>query len=182
MEKENNRVFTPSEYKAVYKAIDSRIFKKSINTALYTGMRYKELQLFADNPQWHRPDKSDIFLPRKFTKNRKDRYVHLTPHFNELLTMYLETDGGLYFPHRRSWYDNIQRWGAWAGIKDYKNLNVKTTRKTWESWLVRAGYDAVKVMLSQGHTQTTAILYYFNLSFTKEDIAQIKQRTIGWME
>jgi integrase len=161
-----------------YETISKDKFKKAFDTALHTGMRYRELRLFSEHPEWHRRDKYEIFLPKKYTKTRKDRYVHLTKNFNKILTLYLKD--GLYYPHPRTWYDSIRRWSKQARIKDWHNINSKTTRKTWESWLVKSGYDSMRILLSQGHIQATAILYYINLSFTDEEIKEIKLRTSGW--
>lgn len=175
---EFNRVFTPFEADDIYYGIGKRKFKRAFDTALNTGMRYKELKLFAENPEWHRPKYNEIFLPKTANKNRIDRHVHLTENFNKFLGEYL--DAGLYFPARRTWFDSIRRWAKRAGVQDQHNINVKTTRKTWESWLIKANYDPLKVMLSQGHTQGTAILHYLNMSFTKDEIEAIKKKTLGW--
>jgi len=178
MTKELNRVFTPNESDAVYEAIQKRKFKRAFDTALNSGMRYKELRLLVEHPEWHRAKKVEVFIPKVKSKTRFERYVHLTESFNKLLSEYL--DIGLYFPDRRTWYDSVRRWAKKAGIEDWQNVNVKTTRKTWECWLMRSEYDPIKILLNQGHTQTTAILHYLNLSFTPREIENIKQKTHGW--
>ena len=175
---EINRVLRPKESDSIYDIIPKDKHKKVFDTALNTGMRYKEVRLFAKKPELHRPDRFEIFLPKTITKTKKDRYVHLTKSFNKLLTEYLKT--GLEPPHPRTWYDNIRRWAKLAGIEDWHNINIKTTRKTWESWLVKSGCDSIKILLSQGHIQATAIMHYINLSFTEEEIEEIKLRTSGW--
>ncbi len=62
------------------------------------------------------------------------------------------------------------------------HLCAKTSRKTWESWLVfyypeRAGL----VYQSQGHTGTTSLVYYQNMPFTDADKAQMKAYVEGWV-
>jgi integrase len=175
---EINRVLRPKEADMIYDIIPKDKHKKVFDTALNSGMRYKEIREFAKKPELHRPDRFEIFLPRTITKTQKDRYVHLTKSFNKLLVQYLKT--GLEPPHPRTWYDNIQRWSRLAGIKDWHNINIKTTRKTWESWLLKAGYDSTKILLSQGHIESVAIMHYFNMSFTEEEIEEIKIKTMGW--
>lgn len=180
---ERNRVLTPQEFDLIYNIIPKEKFKRSFNNALYTGMRPRELYLFSQNPKWHDPKRRTVFLPMKYTKTKKERYVHLTRHYNEILSLYLENGGELYYPKKtRSWYDNVRRWAEQAGIEDWWNINAKTTRKTWESWLVVSGYDGTKILLSQGHIQSTALAHYLNLRFTDDEVREIKVRTAGWME
>ncbi len=38
----------------------------------------------------------------------------------------------------------------------------------------------VLVAMNMGHTNLTAMQHYLNIPFTKEEIEQIKVRTVGW--
>lgn len=186
--KESNRVLSPQEFDAIYEIIQKDKFKKAWDNALHTGMRCRELWYFSQHPEWHNAKRRTIFIPKLYTKKvkikEKERNVHLTRTYNQILALYLKDNGGLYYPEKtRSWYDNVRRWAKKAGIEDWWNINVKTTRKTWESWLfISYPEKAPQILLSQGHIQSTALTHYLNLGFTDEEKREIKMRTAGWME
>jgi len=67
-----------------------------------------------------------------------------------------------------------------AGL-DGRGLGPRSTRKSWESWLVSSYPDRVlEVFLSQGHTQMTALGHYLNLPFTSNDKANMIEWVAGW--
>ena len=83
-------------------------------------------------------------------------------------------------PNWKGWTQNMERWAERAGL-DPEGLGPKTTRKTWESWLVSSYPDRVlEVFLSQGHTQMTALSHYLNLPFTSNDKANMVEWVAGW--
>lgn len=174
------RALTPKEFDLIYEVIPKDKHKRGFDTALNTGMRFKELETFVKHPKWFNSERFIIFLPRFETKIKKERNVHLTKNFNKILKLYLKD--GLEYPSRRSWLYNVQRWAKMAGIEDWGNINTKTTRKTWESWLVMSDYNPLKILASQGHIDSTSLAHYLNLSFTSEEIKEIRMRTAGWME
>ncbi|MGA9405135.1 MAG: hypothetical protein WBV57_08915 [Methanoregula sp.] len=60
-------------------------------------------------------------------------------------------------------------------------VQIRTGRKTWECWLLAAYPDKViNIVLSQGHTETTALRHYFNISWTQAEREAIKEQVIGW--
>ncbi len=85
---------------------------------------------------------------------------------------------------------NLIRWAkraritALPGYEQDNNptgITVRTTRKTWESWLLASYPDKViNITLSQGHTETTALRHYFNISFTPAERQALKEETRGW--
>ena len=46
------RLLKPSEVLKIESAIQKSDLRMSFKTAVFTGMRYKELKLFADHPEW----------------------------------------------------------------------------------------------------------------------------------
>jgi len=174
------RVLTPFEYDAIKAVIPKPKMQFQLDVMLNTGMRYVELQRFAKNPKWHLPSKNLIYLPSKFTKTRKERNVLLTPIFNESLKMFLGMGNMLYFPSRATMGDNLKRWARKAKIDNPDNIAPKTLRKTFESWLVTADKNVLKILASQGHNSTTALMHYYTSGFTDRDKEEIIKRTAGW--
>jgi hypothetical protein len=83
------RLLKPSEVLKIESAIPKSDLRMSFKTAVFTGMRYKELQLFADHPEWFNLNHKIIIIPRKYTKTQDERKVNLTPQFSELLYYFL---------------------------------------------------------------------------------------------
>jgi hypothetical protein len=92
-----------------------------------------------------------------------------------------------------AWQISLIRWSEKAGLAplpgaseedyNYCGINVRTTRKTWESWLMTAYPNrAVEIAMSQGHTESIAIKHYLNCSFTKEEKMGIMDEVTGWGE
>ena len=174
------RVLTPAEYDAIKEVIEKPKMQFQLDVMLYTGMRYIELQRFTKHPEWHLPNKKLIYLPSKFTKTRKERNVLLTPIFNETLKIFLGMGNTLYFSSKSTMGENLKRWGAKAQIDNPTNIAPKTLRKTWESWLVTADKQMLKILASQGHNSTTALAHYYASGFTDRDKEEIVKRTEGW--
>ena len=63
----------------------------------------------------------------------KERYVILNPLGRMAINNFLMLKEEL--PSNQTWRENMIRWAEGAGI-DPIGLCPKTTRKTWESWLV----------------------------------------------
>lgn len=146
-----------------------------------TGMRYVEAQRLLQNSEWF-DGKKFIHLPREAIKKQKrkqkERWIRLSwkgasvaPHFVRV--------GRL--PDWKTWTENLQRWALRAGL-DPMGLSPKTTRKTWESWLVFSFPHYVPhIFLSQGHTSTTALEHYLNMPFTDDDGLRMKPWVEGWV-
>ncbi|GAH15823.1 unnamed protein product, partial [marine sediment metagenome] len=57
----------------------------------------------------------------------------------------------------------------------------KTTRKTWESWLMFFyPQRAMEIALSQGHTTVTSLQHYLGMPFTEVDRVEMAQFVEGW--
>jgi len=57
----------------------------------------------------------------------------------------------------------------------------KSTRCTWEAWLIHTYPPRVfEICLSQGHDETTSLNHYMGIGFTPMEKEQIKQWVEGW--
>jgi integrase len=194
MSDEEYEILIPSEYEMLYNNIllPTTSKKKSalqitVDTLLNTGMRYEELRKFADNHknestknQWYDAKNAAIVLPKEATKTKRGRTIHLTPEFNKNLKIYLTSGNELDVPPRSSMNENLRRWSI--GLKIDKIPSVKTFRKMWESYLLFAGYDPVRVAANQGHTTTIQLQHYLNFSSKlKSEKEAVMNLTKGWM-
>ena len=83
------RLLKPSEVLEIEAVIKKSDLRMSFKTAVFTGMRYKELQLFAEHPEWFHFNRKIIIIPKNYTKTKDERKVNLTPQFSELLYYFL---------------------------------------------------------------------------------------------
>lgn len=178
--REHTRILRPSEYKMLYNAIPKRPYQTMLNTALLTGMRYVELQRLQKNPKWF--DGEFIHLPEeavlKQERKQKQRVVILNPLARTVVGYFLDIKQPL--PVWQGWKDNLRRWSV-KGQLNPLDINVRTTRKTWESWLL-ACYpsDIIKVTLSQGHNSVTALQHYIGVGFNEHDKVEMREFVEGW--
>lgn len=169
------RIFSPSEYKLLLAGIPKVENRFLIEMMLNTGMRYVELQRFES--KYFNPKTRDITLPANITKTKRGRCVQLTPNFSRLLEVFI-SHAKVTYPSRATMNVNLERWSAELGWAP----DCKTFRKTIETWLIYAGYDAFKVAISQGHSTTVQIAHYQNMSSClKNELAEVKKFTEGWM-
>ena len=174
------RILRPSEYEALLRAVQKKRHRTMLQALLYTGMRYIELQRFQDYPGWftgefiHLPKIAD----RKVHRTQPERWVRLNQQGRMIIEYFLQLDDKL--PAYQNWRDNMRRWAEIAGISP-DGMGAKTTRKTWESWLMfyYPGYMA-DITLSQGHDTITSIQHYLNMPFTEVDQLQMKNYVEGW--
>ena len=176
------RILRPQEYENLRMAIPKMEHQIILDSLLFTGMRYVELERFSAHAKWYDPQGGYIYLPPEASKKRKrkmrERYVYLSSRGKAIIPLFLKLKGGL--PSRTAWNEDMRRWGEYAGIGT-EGLCAKTTRKTWESWLMVSYPDkALLIAMSQGHTQITALNHYLNLPFSKEERERIKSYTDGW--
>ena len=83
-------------------------------------------------------------------------------------------------PSYQTWQENLQTWARRSGL-DPVGLCAKTTRKTWESWLMFYYPERrFEIALSQGHTTVTSLRHYLNMAFTDYDKMCMKEFVEGW--
>lgn len=184
-----SRVLTPQEAQAIRSVISKPSLRALFDLLLYTGMRLSEVKQLADNPERFNPGRKHILITSgKAKATQKDRNVILNGKGIQAVQEYLKYRVVPSSPF--AWQKNLIRWAKQAGLSELTTpehdsnpygVTVRTTRKSWESWLMTGHEDkAVRIALSQGHTQTTQIGHYLNLSFDDQEHQDIITEVQGW--
>jgi len=175
------RILRPREYQALLRCCTKPHHRTMLQSLLYTGMRYIEMQRFQEHPSWF--DGEFINLPRmadrKVKRTQVERAVRLNQTGRTVIEYFLQLKEPL--PAYQNWRDNMRRWGTRAGL-DPKGLGVKSTRKTIESWLMFYYSQArmAEIALSQGHNTLTSLQHYLNMPFNEVDRLEMKPMIEGW--
>ena len=179
--KQKTRVFRPREWEALLKGCPKIEYRTMLQALLYTGMRYVEMKRFQKYPSWF--DGDFIHLPRELAvkkqkRTQMERWVRLNQQGKMIVQYFLNLDKPL--PSYQSWNENMKCWCRRARL-DPEAMSVKSSRKTWESWLMY--YYPTRVMeiaQSQGHTTTTSLQHYMNSPFTDSDKLEMRNHVEGW--
>ena len=185
----SSRVLTPIEADKIRDVIEKPSSKALFNLMLYTGLRLAEVQQLTNNPGIFDQDRKTITIKSgKAKASQISRNVCLSDKGLLAVEEYLKNPSVPSSPH--VWQSNLIRWAqrariqALPGNEESNNptgITVRTSRKTWECWLLAAYPDKViNIVLSQGHTETTALRHYFNISWTQAEREAIKEQVIGW--
>jgi len=177
------RILRPAEYEQLLTALNERE-KAQFNGLLATGMRYIEAVRFQQHPEWL--DGRFIRLPRGSVLKKRtefeERTIMLSNWGQKVVPLFLLKANKL--PSRNSWDWLLNDRAKKAGLEMAADggLCAKTTRKTWESWLI-ATYPQAEGLIaaSQGHTQTTQIKHYLGLGFYPEEIESMKKYVEGFL-
>ena len=78
----------------------------------------------------------------------------------------------------QTWDVNLKRWAEKANLNP-NGISAKSTRKSIESWMIRAGMPVHEVYLRQGHDELTSLRHYQGLPFTNSELQEIKRRLSG---
>lgn len=195
MSKDNPyRILTPSEFQALKDAPLPKQFRIPtvrrniwLDTLMFTGMRYSELLDLDGHWTWLDIQNRAITIPMWASKTEKTRTIHLTPLYSKTLAQYLREFKVLELPDRSVMDANLKRWyiGTPKDAQDIESgwyPTCKTFRKSWESWLLFAGYPYFAVCTSQGHSPQISYNYYANLDpRLKSEVELVKKMTEGWM-
>jgi hypothetical protein len=173
------RILRPDEYELLREGAKTLDNRTRLDALLLTGVRYVEGQRLQSHPSWL--DQKFVHLPewaqRKVKRRQKERWIRLSSRGVTLLPHFFEKNP---LPDWKTWGEDLERWAKRAGLNPV-GLGPKTSRKTWESWLVSCYPERVlEVFLSQGHTETTALQHYLNLPFTNSDKPQMQEWVSGW--
>lgn len=179
--KAKTRILRPYEVKLLINAIPKLDYVNKFEALLYSGMRYVELSRLYSHPEWFNGEHIHLTrdASRKVKNTVSERYIHLNPLGRRAIYHFLRSKKPL--PHNyATWTENLKRWAQHAGLyTDY--LGPKTTRKTWESWLITYYPEKFnQVFLSQGHSQLTSLRHYQNLPFNKQDREDMNGFVSGW--
>ena len=175
------RKLTPNEYHRLRTAIQKVRHKILLDILMITGMRYIEVQRLWDNPKWYNEARNIIHLPpeaqRKHKRTQQERTIQPLPSmFSFLLKQFWKERRP---PAESNWNHVLQKYAANIGIHPY-GISAKTTRKTIESWLVAAGANESRICLRQGHNSLVSMRHYQNLSFSDEELKDIKKQLNAW--
>lgn len=179
------RTLTPQDYDKLRDQAPDFHQKFLLDLMLNSGMRYVELQRYIKSmykEQWFDEKRKKITLPTIATKTFVTRNVLLTPEFTNILKREIEREEKVPLISFQTLDNRLKRWALKADIETPTIIATKTFRKTWESWLVSADRNVLKILSSQGHSSTTALNFYLTCGFTKEEIDEMVERTRGWGE
>ncbi|MEM4150965.1 MAG: hypothetical protein QXO39_07005 [Conexivisphaerales archaeon] len=170
------RILRPAEYEAIRSVLRP---EQSImlDGLLLTGMRYVEARRFQQHPEWL--EGNFIHVPTlKVKAKQKERWIRLSSYGQQVIPLFLK---GARLPGKATFNANLKRWAKKAGL-DQAGLSAKTTRKTWESWLVFYYPERqINIVQSQGHDTLTSINHYLNLPFESSEKEAMKKWLDGWI-
>ena len=178
----NVRVFNPYEYDLYVSSIDKGYLRRRFLILFWSGMRYVEFQRFHAHPEWWDPSRKVIDLPayaeKKTKRSQRQRYIHPLPDLiGEILEQFFLDPKP---PTLQTWNANLKRWAEKAELNPI-GLSAKSTRKSIESWMIRAGMPVHEVYLRQGHDELTSLRHYQGLPFTDSELQEIKRKLAGMM-
>lgn len=193
--KQGTRILRPSECKKILDQIPKLEHETQFKMLLYSGMRYIEAKRLYDhekkcpkNERWFDRESGFIKLGKMAVKKekvvQKERWVRLNMAGKTVVPYFLNLPKNL--PSNVTWRENLRRWARQVGL-DPIGLCPKTTRKTWESWLIyhymSSSDNPITVMVaqSQGHTKLVQLEHYLNMPFTQDDKAGMKEFCEGWV-
>ncbi|HZY24533.1 MAG TPA: tyrosine-type recombinase/integrase [Bacteroidales bacterium] len=176
---DGTKVLTVEEYDKFLQVVpEAKRVIFEINTI--TGLRYVELQRLHDHPEWYYKARNQIILPREAQLKVKQKALKRTidklpSTFAYLFKLFL---AGKRPPERTSWNLDLARYSAKAGVNP--KVNLKTARKTIESWMLKSGIPEIEIYSRAGHDPITSLRHYQSLSFTDYELRDIKKRLSEW--
>lgn len=176
---DGTKVLNVEEFDSFILSIPKR-YKTIFEVNTITGLRYIELQRLHDSPKWYNEARNQILLPAEAQKKVKQKLVKRTVDRLPSTFHYIfdEFVRGRRPPDRTAWYRDLKAWGKRAGFND--PIGPKTPRKTIESWLLKAGVPEIEVYSRSGHDMKTSLTHYQALSFTDQELRDIKKRLNEW--
>ena len=172
------RILRPHELSKLVNAIPKMDHRIRFETLLYTGCRYSELIWLHKHPSAFDGNAIKL-ISTKQEAREKERYVRLNMNGKRTVSLFLRDRKGL--PSQSVWDRNLIRWATIAGI-NRKKISSKSTRKTWESWLVTMYPTSfTQIVLSHGHTKETSMEFYLGLPFSEIDMNDMHFYTDGWI-
>ena len=173
------RILRPGEYELLRDGAENVQNQTRLDALLLTGLRYVEAQRLQENPDW--VDKRFIHLPegaqRKALRQQRERWIRLSTRGAAILPYFFKTKR---LPTWSGWTDDLKRWAGKSQF-DLVGLGPKTTRKSWESWLVSSYPERFpEIVVSQGHTTFVAVNHYLGLPFDRRDKEDMQEWVGGW--
>jgi len=185
-----SRVLTPGEATSIRRVISKPSNRALFDLMLYSGLRLEEVRQLVEHPEIFDEERRLLVIKSgKAKASQKSRNVILSDKGVEAVRAFLQAPK---MPASSSaWQTNLIRWSKIAGLSplpgrdneggNVYGITVRTSRKSLESWLLTAYPDrAAWIALSQGHTETTALGHYLNVSFTDQEREDIIEEVRGW--
>ena len=185
-----SRVLTPGEASSIRRVISKPSNRALFDLMIYTGLRLEEVRQLIEHPDIFDEDRRLLVIKSGKAKARqKERNVILSDNGMDAVRAFLRAPK---MPSSSSaWQTNLIRWSRAAGLSplplragqggNVYGITVRTSRKTLESWLLTAYPNrAAWIALSQGHTESTALGHYLNISFTDREREEILTEVTGW--
>jgi hypothetical protein len=172
-------IFKPNELRKFIRAIPRIEDQIKFEALLYTGCRYVELQECHGLYGRLKNNSLKVMNTKTLARKRaKFRYVHLNPQGERAIEQFFR---GPPLPSYNAWWQNLKRWTDEVDIEVEGTIGGKSTRKTWESYLI-AVYPELsqKIFLSQGHSDVTALHHYLAIPFTEGDKKEMLYFVEGW--
>lgn len=187
-----SRVLTPAEANAIRSVISKPSSRALFDLMIYTGLRFSEVRQLAESPVIFDEERRRLYIRSTKPKAKvkaPERGVVLGDRGLAAVRSFLAT--GAKVPASVSaWQQNLIRWAAAAGLaplptattpSNPTGITVRTSRKSWESWLLAACPDRiVQITLSQGHSETVALRHYLSAAWTDDEIEAIRLEVAGW--
>jgi len=190
--KQETRILYPSEYRAIRSHLS---FKDQLllDGLIFTGMRGVEFMRFLGAPEWFKPSRRAIDLPKGSVLKKKAKQAERTVLLSnagvqaiETLISYLKKHPDDIRPiSRQAWTETLLRAASKARAEghlgDLTGVAPKMTRKTWSSWLLAThSHREGSISLSMGHDIRTMLHHYAGLGWPPEVRQEIRQYTAGW--
>ncbi len=149
---------------------------------LLLGCRYVEAQYIQLNPKCYDKEGRNVRISTlKVRVKNKTRNIKLSNMGVNEIGHFFNTDKNL--PEQHTFDKKLKRWAILAKLDKPKiGISQKMLRKTWESWLIDfyTGSD-MKILKSQGHTESVALEHYTGIPFTPKDRELMKEFVEGWI-
>ena len=184
--KDSTRVLTPKENERLKEHLTPE-YICICDVRLHTGMREPELIKFSKHPEWYDARRRCIELPREAIRKKKTIYktrqinltldgCHAVEHFQKMIK------DNMKIPSRQATVGTLCRAAIAAGLPEGdKGICPKMYRKTLVSWLMASMPERMfQIASNMGHTLEVMRENYTNLSFTREEIEDIKKFLKGW--
>lgn len=188
----DTRVLYPSEYKAIRAELNYR-HKLIFDCMLFTGMRVVEFWRFVEHPEWLKPSRKCIDLPKgsmlKVKSKQAERTILLSNwglQSVEGMQAYMKMNKIIPIS-KQGWQQVLHRAAVHAleegSLGSTQGITPKMTRKTWISWLLlthptREG----SIAISSGHDVATMLRHYTGLGFPSHESEMMRIYTAGWGE
>lgn len=190
--KQQTRVLYPSEYRAIRSNLS---FKDQLilDGLLFSGMRGVEFMRFLENPDWYKPSRRVIDLPKGSMLKKRAKQAERTVLLSNAGTQAIETllayrkqnPDDIRPISRQAWSESLLRAAGKAvtegRLASLTGIAPKMCRKTWSSWLLAThSHREGSISLSMGHNIQTMLHHYAGLGWPADARQEIKQYTAGW--